>query len=221
MIINKANLSNLIYNVIKESIVNETIFEIDQDDPNMQQKVSKIKNDSTIYNDSEDEIKISNESVYSKKDVLEIIDENKKKKSGSNEDYIKAIKKADRELDYELNGPGWKSKTTAHKNKKKYNRKDKSFLNDSINEAILTKRDISNMIMEKKYNAKVYCKSKLLNEILGENEMSDRDYKIDQILQFLNSQDDGSAASKDDFTKYSDTRIDDIYNRIQTAKNIH
>ena len=108
-----------------------------------------------------------------------------------------------------------------HKNKKKYNRKDKSFLNDSINEAILTKRDISNMIMEKKYNAKVYCKSKLLNEILGENEMSDRDYKIDQILQFLNSQDDGSAASKDDFTKYSDTRIDDIYNRIQTAKNIH
>ena len=37
---------------------------------------------------------------------------------------MNAIKKADRELELELNGKRWKQKTVVHKNKKKYNRKD-------------------------------------------------------------------------------------------------
>ena len=39
-----------------------------------------------------------------------------------NNDYIKAIKKADRELELE-NNPGFKSKTKVHKSKKVYDRK--------------------------------------------------------------------------------------------------
>lgn len=42
---------------------------------------------------------------------------------GKSGDYMKAIKKADRELEYELNGPGWKAKDKAHKDKTKYDRK--------------------------------------------------------------------------------------------------
>lgn len=41
-----------------------------------------------------------------------------KKKQSS---YLKAIKKADRELELQN---GWKAKDKPHKNKKKYNRKD-------------------------------------------------------------------------------------------------
>lgn len=42
---------------------------------------------------------------------------------GKSFDYMKAIKKADRELEYELSGPGWKAKDKAHKDKTKYDRK--------------------------------------------------------------------------------------------------
>lgn len=42
---------------------------------------------------------------------------------GKSNDYMKAIKKADRELEYELNGPGWTSKDKTHKNHKNYDRK--------------------------------------------------------------------------------------------------
>jgi hypothetical protein len=42
---------------------------------------------------------------------------------GKSGDYMKAIKKADRELEYELTGPGWKAKDKAHKDKTKYDRK--------------------------------------------------------------------------------------------------
>jgi len=38
---------------------------------------------------------------------------------------LKAIRKADRQLELELNGGRWKAVNIAHKNKKKYNRKDK------------------------------------------------------------------------------------------------
>jgi len=40
-------------------------------------------------------------------------------------DYLKAIRKADRELELELNGGRWKQNSTIHKNKKLYNRKAK------------------------------------------------------------------------------------------------
>lgn len=53
------------------------------------------------------------------------------KKSG-NDDYIKAIKKADRELELE-NNPGFKSKTKVHKSKRIYDRKNK---NDNLDEII-------------------------------------------------------------------------------------
>lgn len=48
----------------------------------------------------------------------------KKKRTGkiTVEDYIKAIKKANRDIDLEQS-PGWKRTTSAHKNKKNYNRK--------------------------------------------------------------------------------------------------
>ena len=69
-------------------------------------------------------------------------------KKQSSDDYIKAIKKADREMEYELNGPGWKSKSKPHKNKSKYDRKQMA--KDNYIEETFTKRDISNMILEKK-----------------------------------------------------------------------
>ncbi len=50
----------------------------------------------------------------------------KKKKNTTKitiEDYIKAVKKADREIDL-TNNTGWVSKNKIHKSKKTYNRKD-------------------------------------------------------------------------------------------------
>jgi|688.fasta_scaffold1483615_2 hypothetical protein len=45
-------------------------------------------------------------------------------KALTSDDYIKAIKKVDRELELELNGGRWVQKSKPHKNKKKYNRKN-------------------------------------------------------------------------------------------------
>lgn len=50
-----------------------------------------------------------------------------KNKKSPNEDYIKAIKKADREFELEMNSGRLSQKTKIHKNKKKYNRKDVDF----------------------------------------------------------------------------------------------
>ncbi len=41
------------------------------------------------------------------------------------QESLKAIRKADRELELELNGNRWKAVTIKHKNKKKYDRKNK------------------------------------------------------------------------------------------------
>lgn len=167
MKLNEKDLKAIITSVINESMdecqLDETTFEINPEDTNMQQKIEKIKGDSTLFNPIDDEIKIANESTYKKSDVLKMISEAKTKKKDTTDSYIKAIKKADRELDYELNGPGWKAKDKAHKDKKKYDRKVKG--NDFVNEECLTKKDVSNMILEKKYNGKVYTKSELLNEL--------------------------------------------------------
>jgi len=48
----------------------------------------------------------------------------KNKKKITLEDYIKAVKKADREIQLE-NSVGWTSVTRVHKSKKIYNRKNK------------------------------------------------------------------------------------------------
>lgn len=55
----------------------------------------------------------------------------KPKKTIDNDSFIKAIKKADRELELEDN-PGFKSKTKVHKSKKVYDRKNKN--NDDFDE---------------------------------------------------------------------------------------
>lgn len=44
------------------------------------------------------------------------------------DDYLKAIKKADREIELEMNSGRWVQKSKPHKNKKKYNRKDSEFI---------------------------------------------------------------------------------------------
>lgn len=168
MKINKSDLRSII-----EKIILEDVFSLDPNDNNLQQKIQKIKNDSTLFNSSEDEItldgtnKQATESVYSKSDVLNMMLENKKNKIGGQEDYMKAVKKADRDLDYELNGPGWKAKDKTHKSKKQYDRKQnkKDYLNDNVNETKYSKKDIDKMIIEKKYNAIVYTKSELINEL--------------------------------------------------------
>lgn len=156
----------MIESVVKEMLVSETVFNIDSDDSDMKQKIEKIKSDGTIYDENEDSIEITTEKVLKKSDILNMISE---KKSKINSDYIKAIKKADRESEYELMGPGWKSKDKPHKNKKKYDRKSdsKECLNDSISESVFTKSEIMKMILEKKYSGKVYTKGEFLKELTG------------------------------------------------------
>ena len=156
-------------------VVNEDTYTVDPDDSNMQQKVQKIKNDTSLFDPNKDQIKLAGagdesvtESTYKKSEVLNLMAETKKKK-GNIDDYLNAIKKADRDLGYELDGPGWNAKDKAHKNKKQYDRKQdkKDSLNDSVNEEILSKNDVVNMILEKKYNGKAYTKSELLKAING------------------------------------------------------
>lgn len=162
------SLKRLLEGIIDDVMVNETVFEIDADDNDMQQKINKIKSDSSLYNDGEDKIQINTESVYRKSDILSLIQEAKNKKN-LNDDYLKAIKKADRESEYDEKGPGWKAKDRPHKNKKKYDRKSnkKETLVDNINEnvVILTKSEINKMILENKHNAKVYSKKDFIKEI--------------------------------------------------------
>jgi len=152
-----------------EDTINETTFEIDPTDPNMQQKIQKIEGDSTLFTQGEDDIQIKdknqNESTYKKSDVLHMMAENKVKKSATN-DMLNAIKKADREIEYQEKGPGWNAKDKAHKNKKKYDRKNL----DSVNEEVLLKQDVINLILEKKHNGKIYKKSELL-EIITKQEL--------------------------------------------------
>jgi len=47
-------------------------------------------------------------------------------------EYLKAIRKADREIELETNGFRWKQKTTPHKNKKTYCRTSKHFKKDEL-----------------------------------------------------------------------------------------
>ena len=58
---------------------------------------------------------------------------NKSSRVGELEEYLKAIKKADRESELERNGGKWVAKDRPHKNKKRYDRKrDKNVDIDEI-----------------------------------------------------------------------------------------
>lgn len=48
---------------------------------------------------------------------------NKKNLKISNNDYVRAVKKADREIEL-VNKPGWSATTKIHKSKKTYNRQE-------------------------------------------------------------------------------------------------
>lgn len=170
MKLNERDLALVIEEVINKGIeemnLSETNFQIDNNDPNMQQKIKSIKDNSSIYDETKDNITV--ESLYTKSDILNIMKETKtKRKKQSSDDYMKAIKKADREIEYELDGPGWKAKNRPHKNKSKYDRK--LMANDDLTESTFTKKDITNMILEKKYNGKVYSKAELM-ELLANSE---------------------------------------------------
>jgi hypothetical protein len=52
------------------------------------------------------------------------------KKYGKVSEYIKANRKGSREAELEVSA-GWTAKTKVHKSKKKYDRKDRSWQNDS------------------------------------------------------------------------------------------
>lgn len=117
-------VNSFIDNNLKYLGVDESTFEFDSNDTNMQQKISKLKNDSTMFDKSKDEIKITNEKKYLIGDFFKMVNEAKKEKAkNKHEDYLKAVKKADRELEFDLLGPGFKSKDKPHKDLKKYDRK--------------------------------------------------------------------------------------------------
>lgn len=88
MEINITDLKSIIESILNnEEQIDETTFQIDQDDPNMMQKIDKIKSDSTLYQKGKDNITIADkqgnssstfESVYSKKDVLSLIESRNK-----------------------------------------------------------------------------------------------------------------------------------------------
>lgn len=144
--------------------IEETTFELDSDDPAMQRKAQQIQANTSIYDEEEDDIKITNETAYLKSDILELIEKKMSmKKKNPTDDYMKGIKKADREIEYDLNGPGWKQKDKPHKNKKKYDRKKEQGY--EMSEAVYTKEDIKKMILERKYNGTMYSKKELIDLI--------------------------------------------------------
>lgn len=178
MKLDEKDLFNIIENVINNNLtddtkeINETNFQLDPKDPKLDQKVKDIKDNSAIFDKNKDVItvgdntKIASESVYTKGDIIKAINEAKNKaRKITSDDYVKAIKKADREIDYEKYGPGWKSKDRAHKNKSKYDRKHMATSDLDLEESIMTKKDVEKIILEKKYSGKLYSKAELIEMI--------------------------------------------------------
>ena len=123
-------------NTAKEQ-VDEATYSFTPDDPQLQQKTQKLQSDSTLFNKDEDEIKIdtTNESIITGGQFMKMVNEAKAIRD-KNGDYVKAIKKADREVEYDEKGPGWNEKQKIHKNDKKYDRK--SFKKSEIIEMLVT-----------------------------------------------------------------------------------
>ena len=107
-----------------ESVIGEATYSFKSDDPELQQKTQKLQSDSTLFNKDNDEIKIdtTNESTMTGGQFMKMVNEAKAIRD-KNGDYVKAIKKADRETEYDEKGPGWSAKHKIHKNDKKYDRK--------------------------------------------------------------------------------------------------
>ena len=125
---------------IKEQPIEESTYELDANDPQLQAKTAKLQNDSTLYNKDTDKIEIGNTNeskiIVTKNQIIGMMVEAKAVRD-KNGDYVKAIKKADREMEMDDKGPGFKSKDKAHKNNKKYDRK--SFTKNELIE-MLTKK---------------------------------------------------------------------------------
>ena len=49
-------------NIIVKDVFSESTYSFDSEDPNLQQKTDKLKNDTTLFNKDKDEIKINTES---------------------------------------------------------------------------------------------------------------------------------------------------------------
>lgn len=175
MNVNINDLKRLIESIVdKCEDVNETVFYLDPKEPNLGQKVDKIKNDTGIFDKNKDKVVVGGAKIgtdvqteeYTKGEIMNAISEAKTySKFGGNKDYMKAIKKADRELDYELDGPGWKAKHKIHKDKTKYNRKSNDDFD--IDECVLetTVKDIKIKMLENKHNGVVYSGSEFKKQI--------------------------------------------------------
>lgn len=134
-----------------ENVINEAVFNLDTKDPNLGSKIEKIKGDTSLFDKTKDEIVIDDVQLesYSKKEINAAID-----------DHMKAIKKADRELEYETYGNGWRNKHKIHKDKKKYDRKSNF---DVVEE--MTVGQIKNKILENKHNGIVMSGLEFKNKI--------------------------------------------------------
>jgi len=119
--------------------IEESTYEFDSSDPNLQTKTTKLQSDPTLFNKDTDKIEIgnTNESILvTKNQIVKLMVEAKAVRD-KNGDYVRAIKKADREMEMNDKGPGFKSKDKAHKNDKKYNRK--SFTKNELIEMLTQK----------------------------------------------------------------------------------
>lgn len=151
-----------------EKDLSESTFLIDPSDSNMQSKITAIKNNSTIYDKNKDEIKIKddNDVIANKGQIAER--NKKKKKKDFADEYYKAMRNVNREVEHETMGDGWHAKNKPHKNKKKYNRQTfKDETKDSVNENIeFTKAELNKVITETKYNGEIMSKEDIQNIIL-------------------------------------------------------
>ena len=159
------SIKNIKIESLEKEDIEESVFLIDPDDDNLQTKIKTIKNNSSIFNPDSDTIKIKDDA-----DNLNMTEGNGGKRYKNDDqltqDYMKTIKKANREIEYDIYGDGWRSVNKAHKNKKKYDRsKFKKDTKNSMDETVLTKKDVDNIIIERKYNGKLFTKDELLKKL--------------------------------------------------------
>ena len=154
---------NLWNKALSELIIGEATYSFKSDDPQLQQKTQKLQSDSTLFNKDKDEIKIdtTNESTMTGGQFMKMVNEAKAIRD-KNGDYVKAVKKADRETEYDEKGPGWSAKHKIHKNDKKYDRKSfkKSEIIEMFKENKLNEWDNVNYNSKPDYEKKLSDKPK-------------------------------------------------------------
>lgn len=159
------NIMNVKIESLDKEDIEESVYLIDPDDNNMQTKINTIKNNSSLFDPDKDTIKIKDDG-----DSLNMGEAKTGRRYKNDDqlthDYMKTIKKTNREIEYDIYGDGWRSMNKPHKNKKKYDRsKFKKDTKDSIDEKILTKKQIENMILERKYNGEIFTKEELMKKL--------------------------------------------------------